>query len=728
MDFSWRINGWIRDVASKPEALLKARSLHQNLLLVLASEPAFRFAAGNMEAPPLPELNSGYAVLFEPERIRLVMPQTAPLGFSTAQPGLQSDGLTISLTRPSQSARSFSSVAEVVAHSPAAIFLSVTLSRFDITPAQQTQVADALSWLRRNPSALDRQLADQHLDASASRAVEAMLKRWVGSSQGVKFDCRVISESKTAAPLLAMIGSEVLGGTVKLIEDDRTGITPRPLRSDQHPGVDEFRLDGCLPAGASLPPLFPPLASFSRVRAQRHYNLTPPDLERHGMLLGTITEGSFQQVYFDQVARDRHLYVLGATGTGKSTLLANLICQDIREGRGICLIDPHGDLYDQIVESLPLNRANDVVMFNPSQLDRAPGLNVLECTGPNRSVQVNVAINDLLKTFDRMYDMRVAGGPMFETYFRNALWLLLESGLPAATLMELSLVFESTEYRQFLLARCRHPAVVGFWKDIAEAACGDTSLASMAPYITSKLNSFTCNAVIRPIIGQAESTIDFRKIMDRQGILLVKLPKGLLGEFDAQLLGSFLLSRIFAGATGRANVPAHKRPPFHLYVDEFQNFVNDGVAFMLAEARKYGLHLTLANQNLSQLAANVGRQNLLDAVLGNVGSLIAFRVGPPDAEKLRLYTEPEFSALDLQGLPNYHAVGRIMTRRGPTRPFIFATLPRDCKSTEEQINPVWEVRERAHTRPVAEVEAEIAARRNWIKTMATSPDGKGTPG
>jgi hypothetical protein len=409
--------------------------------------------------------------------------------------------------------------------------------------------------------------------------------------------------------------------------------------------------------------------------------------------------------------------VLGATGTGKSTLLANMICQDIREGRGVCLIDPHGDLYDQIVESLPLSRAKDVVMFNPSQLDHAPGLNVLECTGPHRSIQVNMAINDLLKTFDRMYDMRAAGGPMFETYFRNALLLLLESGLPAVTLMELSLVFESKDYREFLLARCKHPSIVGFWRDIAEKTGGDSSLANIAPYITSKLNAFTCNALIRPIIGQAESTIDFREIMDRQGILLVKLPKGLLGEFDAQLLGSFVLSRIFSAAMGRASVPAHKRPPFHLYVDEFQNFVNDGVAFMLAEARKYGLNLTLANQNLSQLAANTGRQNLVDAVLGNVGSLIAFRVGPPDAEKLRLYTEPEFSALDLQGLPNYHAVGRIMTKRGPTRPFIFATLPRKCRSLQEQVNPVWEARERAHTRAVAVVEAEIAARRNLAKAI-----------
>jgi hypothetical protein len=402
-----------------------------------------------------------------------------------------------------------------------------------------------------------------------------------------------------------------------------------------------------------------------------------------------------------------------------------MIFQDIREGRGVCLIDPHGDLYDQIVEFLPLNRAKDVVMFNPGSSEHVPGLNILECSGPNRHLQVNFAINELLKTFDRMYDMRHVGGPMFETYFRNALLLLLESDLPEVTIMELSLVFESRDYRQFLLGRCNNPIVVGFWKDIAEKGSGDASLSSMAPYITSKLNAFTYNSLIRPILGQAKSTIDFRQIMDRQSILLIKLPKGLLGEFDAQLLGSFILARIFSAAMGRANVRESKRPPFHLYVDEFQNFVNDGVAFMLAEARKYGLHLTLANQNLSQLAASQGRQNLVDAVLGNVGSLIAFRVGPPDAEKLRLYTEPEFGPMDLQGLPNYHAVGRIMTGNGPTRPFIFRTLPKNWSRPQKKVkNCVWELREQSHCRPVAEVEAAIAARRAWRKSIVDDAAAK----
>jgi hypothetical protein len=314
---------------------------------------------------------------------------------------------------------------------------------------------------------------------------------------------------------------------------------------------------------------------------------------------------------------------------------------------------------------------------------------------------------------------------MFETYFRNAMLLLMESGLEDVTLTELPLVFEDSDYRKFLKSRCKNPLVVGFWTNQAEKVRGDAALENMAPYIASKINAFTCNALIRPIVGQAKSTIDLRKVLDNQGILLVKLPKGILGELDTQLLGSLLLSKIFATALGRARVKSSKRAPFHLYVDEFQNFTNDTIAHILSEARKYGLYLTLANQNLSQLQANPGSQNILEAVLGNVGNLIAFRIGPRDAEKLWPYTEPEFGSLDLQGLPNYHAVGRLLTAQGPTRPFVFRTLPPTRPRGYKRASAAtWEIKEKSFTRPIVEVEAEIIRRRTAHKT-SESPNLRG---
>ncbi|MBE0541763.1 MAG: TraM recognition domain-containing protein [Verrucomicrobia bacterium] len=224
------------------------------------------------------------------------------------------------------------------------------------------------------------------------------------------------------------------------------------------------------------------------------------------------------------------------------------------------------------------------------------------------------------------------------------------------------------------------------------------------------------NALIRPIVGQAKSTIDFRRVLDNRQILLIKLSKGVLGELDTELLGSFILSKIFVAAMGRAQVKADRRSSFHLYVDEFQNFTNDSVAHMLSEARKYGLYLTLANQNLSQLKANFGRQNILDAVLGNIANLVTFRVGPGDAEKLLPYTEPEFGSLDLQGLPNFHALGRLMTPQGPTRPFVFRTLAPNADGGYMRAKPeVWQLRENHYTKPVAEVEAQILERQTVHK-------------
>ncbi len=340
------------------------------------------------------------------------------------------------------------------------------------------------------------------------------------------------------------------------------------------------------------------------------------------------------------------------------------------------------------------------------------GLNPLECHGPNRAMQVNFAVNEMLKTFERLYDMTVCGGPMFETYFRNAMLLLLESCLEEVTLTELSLVFEDAEYRKFLKARCKNPLVVGFWTNQAERVRGDTALENVGPYIASKVNAFTCNAVIRPIIAQAHGTINFDRVLNGRGIFLARLSKGALGELDTQLLGSFLLSRIFVTALSRTSIKPEHRESFHLYVDEFQNFTNDTVAQMLSEARKYGLCLTLANQSLSQLRARQGLQNVAEAVLGNVGNMVAFRLGPGDAERLHAYTMPEFDGLDLQSLPNFHAVGRLMTTHGPTRPFVFNTLPVvGPRGYALASQAILDARAKACSKPIADVEKQILRRR-----------------
>jgi hypothetical protein len=258
---------------------------------------------------------------------------------------------------------------------------------------------------------------------------------------------------------------------------------------------------------------------------------------------------------------------------------------------------------------------------------------------------------------------------------RNALLLLLENESWIATLVDVPRVFEERSFRKFLLKTCTNPLVVSFWKKQAETAGGDASLSNIAPYITSKLNQFTTNAVLRPIVGQTKSTINFRETIDTGKILLVNLSKGLLGELDAQLLGMLIIGKLFSSAMGRVTIEKKARKAMFLYVDEFQNFTTDSVAYLISEARKFGLNLTLANQNLSQLSTNSGKHNILDAVLGNVGSMLLFRLGVIDSEKLEAYTRPELRAGDLQQLPDFHVAARMLTQNKPQKPFVFKTAP-----------------------------------------------------
>ncbi len=331
-------------------------------------------------------------------------------------------------------------------------------------------------------------------------------------------------------------------------------------------------------------------------------------------------------------------------------------------------------------------------------------------------MQINLIVNEMIKIFDHLYDLRQTDGPMFELYMRNALLLVVDNDAPG-TLMDVPRVFEDKDYRDYLKCICKNPLVVRFWSEQAERAGGESALANIAPYITSKLNQFTHNALLRPIIGQCKSTIDFRQLMDHRQILLVNLSKGLLGELDTPMLRMLLIGKLFFAAMGRVDVPEAQRTPFHWYVDEFQNFTTGTVAHLLSESRKFGIRLTLANQNMAQLNRGYCRDSLIEAVLGNVGNLLVFRMGAADAEKLVTYTRPELGSQDLQYLPDFHAVARLLKHNTPLRPFVFQTLPKQKRMMTAQTTRM--VRDtilnncRMHyTRSVLEVEREIIDRCN----------------
>jgi hypothetical protein len=260
---------------------------------------------------------------------------------------------------------------------------------------------------------------------------------------------------------------------------------------------------------------------------------------------------------------------------------------------------------------------------------------------------------------------------------------------------------------------------------MAERTGGEAALANVAPYIVSKLNSFVHNAMLRPIIGQTKSTVDFREIMDNRRILLVNLSRGALGELDMRLLGMIILTKLICAGMSRLNIAPSRRKPFMVYVDEFQHFTTDATASLLSESRKYGINLILANQTLSQLSANKGQENLVHSVLGNVGSMALFRLGAPDAEKLAVYTRPNFLAEDLQTLPNFHAAARFLTTEGPTVPFVFQTHPAPRRRVDPSVQKRLEKARRRYSTESRIVEEEICKRREAIRAMGVIvPDKK----
>ncbi len=394
----------------------------------------------------------------------------------------------------------------------------------------------------------------------------------------------------------------------------------------------------------------------------------PPNLPKEGILLGyNEYRGVKTDIRLSQDARRRHLYTIGQTGTGKSNFLKELAKQDVREGRGVCVIDPHGDFADDVLGSVPKERAEDIVYFDPSDVERPFGLNMMEY---NSEEQKGFVVNEMINIFDKLYDLKATGGPMFEQYMRNAMLLVMEDPESGSTLMEIPKVMADEEFRRMKLSRCKNPVVHDFWVKEAEKAGGEAALANMVPYITSKLTPFVANDMMRPIIAQQESTINFRDVMDNEKILIVNLSKGKIGEVNAQLLGMIIIGKILMAALSRVDMPEDERKDFYLYIDEFQNVTTDSIAQILSEARKYHLALIIAHQFIGQLSEEISK-----AVFGNVGSMCAFRVGAEDAEQLEKQFAPEFSAADLMNVDNYNAFIKILVNGQVTPAFNIKTYP-----------------------------------------------------
>jgi len=416
-------------------------------------------------------------------------------------------------------------------------------------------------------------------------------------------------------------------------------------------------------------------------------NMAPPpvNLPQSGTIIGfNEYRGVKTDIRLTESDRRRHFYTIGQTGTGKTTILIEMAKQDAREGKGFCFIDPHGEAVESILSCIPKERAEDVILFDPADTGRPFGLNMLEYD-ENHPEQKTFVINEMIGIFDQLYDLKATGGPMFEQYMRNAMLLIMDDPESGSTLMEISKVLADEDFRKMKISKCKNPIVVDFWTKEAEKAGGEAALANIVPYITSKLTTFVANDMMRPIIAQQKSTINFREIMDQKKILLVNLSKGKIGEINARLLGMVIVGKILMAALSRVDMPEEEREDFFLYMDEFQNVTTNSIAQILSEARKYHLCLNIAHQFIAQLKEEISK-----AVFGNVGSMVLYRVGPEDSEFLEKQVEPVFSKSDLINVDNHKGFAKVLINGVLTKPFNIQGYPPN-KGDQEIANALKEL-------------------------------------
>ncbi len=432
----------------------------------------------------------------------------------------------------------------------------------------------------------------------------------------------------------------------------------------------------------------------------------PQQIPMSGLYLGkSFYRGVTRPVYISDSDRERHMYIVGRTGTGKTEFLRSMLLQDIKEGKGVALIDPH-DLAEDLLGFIPPERAEDVVFFDPSDETWPMGLNLIEARNDQER---HMATNAVIGMMYKLYDPHKTGiiGPRFEHAIRNAMLTVMDA-IPGGTFIEVVQALQRPEFVQEMLPRVSDPLVRRYWTDqIAQTS--DFHKSEVLDYIVSKFGRFVTNKTIRNIIGQNKSAFDFRKVMDEGKILIINLSKGKLGEENSNFLGLVLVPRLLAAAMSRADIPEEQRRPFYLYVDEFQNYATPDFATILSEARKYKLDLIVANQFTSQMEDDVK-----NAVFGNVGTLISFRVGVADANYLQHEFSPVFNEADLLNIERFHVYVKTIVKNEPVTPFSMDTT-KDLAAERKMYNPklaeaIKQLSRLKYGRDVRLVEHEIAER------------------
>lgn len=448
----------------------------------------------------------------------------------------------------------------------------------------------------------------------------------------------------------------------------------------------------------------------------------PTTLPTEGIVLGVNEyRGVKTPIHFSELDRLRHMYILGRSGGGKSYFMGQMAVQDIKRGAGLAVLDPHGDMINDILERIPKERAEDVILFEPFDLERPFGLNMLEVDSEE---QKDFAVQEMISIFYKLVTDPAMLGPMFEHNMRNAMLTLMADEEHPGTLVEIPRIFTDTEFQKYKVSKVKDPVVRAFWeKEMAKTS--DFHKSEMLGYLVSKVGRFVENSMMRNIVGQPHSSFNFRKVMDEKKILLVNLSKGRVGEINAKLLGLILVSKLQMAALSRADISESKRVPFFLYVDEFQNFITDAFASILSEARKYKLALIIAHQYLAQLqgmagVSGAGSSDLRDAVFGNAGTVVTFRCGVEDAEFLAKEFSPTFNQFDLVNIEARNMYVKLMVNGTASKPFnmLGNTMPSLDAKSEEIAAAIRQLSRLKHGRNRSAVEAEIMEASNIAEMMS----------
>lgn len=442
----------------------------------------------------------------------------------------------------------------------------------------------------------------------------------------------------------------------------------------------------------------------------------PRNVPEHGLLLGyNVFRGVKKPIRLSAADRQRHMYAVGQTGTGKSTFLENLALQDMLNGNGFAFVDPHGDVAEKLLSLVPRERTEDVIYFSPADMEFPMGLNLFEF---HTADQKDFLIQEVLNMLQKLYDPQHQGimGPRYEDMFRNAA-LAVMADPNGSTFIEIPQLFRDPQFLKNKLQHVKDQTVLDFWQKQFPASQRSNEAGEVTAWFLSKFGAFLSNEMMRNIIGQPKSAFNLREIMDQKKILLVNLSKGRTGDLNSKLLGMVFVMKFQAAAMSRANIPESERVDFSLYVDEFQNFSTESFATIMSEARKYHLNLIVANQFTTQLT-----DEIRDAVFGNMGTIVSFRVGQNDVEALSRYFQPSFDAEDLLRVPNYNTITRTLIGGVPTQPFSMVSLPPLGSPNMRLSEALKQLSAAKYGRPKSIVEAEI------FKRMKSGSEGQPPPG